>query len=109
MRSAALEPFTNLPVEKPDLFIKVSGSTKATVVLPTRPLETCAFLFTSSRNCVNPALFPKNSTAMRPALCRVESYFSPGLPKPTITHAIGTGYHAVPMENQDIRSMNQEK
>src|SRR3989338_1487345 len=100
-RSADFADFTNFTTAEPDLFIKVSGSMTATVVLPIIPPTARDFDCLCSRQPSKCMIFAKNSAAIRPALCRVDIYFSPGLPKPAITHTIfGTSYHAYAIKYQ---------
>src|SRR3989338_11629659 len=87
-RSAVFGFFTNLLTAVPDLFIKVSGATSATTIFSSIPVEIVEWDFLSLCQPLNLLAFAKYSSAMRPVLCRVFAYSSPGFPNPTITHAM---------------------
>src|SRR3989344_765562 len=85
---AAFGLFTNAVTALPERFIIVSGNTSVAFPFSIAPLLTSAFAFLLKTKSSKPSCFARNSTALRPALCRVLSYSFSGFPSPTTTSAI---------------------
>src|SRR5512135_3236987 len=72
----------------PEAFMNVCGSISATFSPPTLPSAISApnFVLQPSRSSMCSVCSAR--TARQPALCRVRSYFDPGLPRPTINFTL---------------------
>ena len=66
----------------PELFMKLFGMTNWNFDEPSLPREKSARVFVSSRQSEKSFFLASAVKMIRPALCRVPSYSSPGFPRP---------------------------